>query len=432
VCIFNDVMNSDKENSMNILLITPHKGELPSYFLQQQVEMIKSLQDEISKRNPSISTSLLPLYQLDMKEMTISQIEEYFDTHQAAIDKADVIHSFSIFPLIFKSYFSNMLIFTINVESKYNEIKHFLPDVNEPGIEITSTIKNKKEFNYQEIMPGFTIDMPTSEFSSDSKNVVIFSSTRRFVDETKKVIKNFLPDAKFFIRMRTSGSLDSDEESFIVSMTDDIPFYFGVSEGNSEGEIDLLPLKLISKGIPIYTADSPVEKKLYPDYLHLLSLDQIPEKLTSLTSSVTKDEELVDTLHSFSCRFFFFSKMVDDVIRLYQGMIINKKKDDHTEWGSWETLKLSDSYKIKHLIVDSERSISPRKHKYRELIWAVIEGSAKVNVGSDEYDAKREDLFLIKQDQPHALVAGKNGVKIAEIQLGNYLGDDDIVKLKNT
>ena len=70
------------------------------------------------------------------------------------------------------------------------------------------------------------------------------------------------------------------------------------------------------------------------------------------------EEEIKDQLHSFACRFFFFSKVVDDVIRIYQDIINNKKKKDDRPWGSWESLKLEKNYKVKHIHVAPNQKLS--------------------------------------------------------------------------
>ncbi len=413
---------------MEVLLITPYKGELPFYFLQQQVEMIKSLKEEVPIRNKNIETTILPLHQTDISEMPLKDVKSFLEKNRALIERADLIHSFSELPLIFRSYFPNTLLVTLNFERKSDELKNLIPEMEEPGLEVTTNIKFSHSIPHQELLPGFVIEMPKDEFSYSSKNVIIFASTREFIVNAKKEISKIIPDANYFIKLRASGTLEKGEESFNISFAESLNFVLGVTETDPEKEIDLLPLKIMSKGIPVFIINSPFEKKFYPDFLHVNSFDQLPELFKSMKEKITTEKKMRDELHSFACRYFFFSKMADDTIRLYQSIVNNKKKMDKRPWGYWETLKISDSYKVKHFYVASKEKLSLQTHKHREEVWAIVDGDGKITVGDETFDAAKGDMFVIKKEQKHRAEGGKKGLHIVEIQQGDYLGEDDIVR----
>ncbi len=416
---------------MNVLLVTPHKGELSPYFLNQQVEMIKSLREEIAIRGKNIETSILPLHLMDLDEMPMKEVTSVLENNRKIIEKADIVHSFSALPLHFRPYFKNTLLMTLNLERMGEKLKNLLPDPNQPGIEMTTSLKHSRGNTFQEFLPGFNIDLPAEEFSFKSKNFVIFASSRAFVDDSKKEIRKIAPDAEFFVRFRSETPLIDDEKAFKIDLLNETSFLLGLTEGNNEKEIDLLPLKVLSKGIPVFLVDAPFEKRFYPDFLHLSDISHLADQYGEIERNYEQEKELRDDLHSFACRYFFFSKMADDSLRVYSSLIQNKKKAEKRPWGEWESLKLKDNYKVKYIFVEPNEKLSLQFHKHREEIWTVVEGDGYVTVDEDVFEASRSDMFIIKKEQKHRAEGGKNGLHIIEIQTGDYLGEDDIVRLED-
>lgn len=416
---------------MNVLLITPHKSEMSFYFLQQQVEMIKSLKEELSIRNKSVTANILSLHQTDFENMSFQEIKQLFDKNRTLIENADIVHSFSEIPLFFRPFFPEMLLVTLNMEKKYESLGHLFPQDGEPGMMVTSTLKQHEHIPCQELLPGFFIDIPRDEFSYNSKNIILFASTRSFVNKTKKAVQEFIPDANFYIKLRGAGSLEEGEEQFNLSLTEDFSFLFGITETDIEKELDLIPLKVMSKGVPMFIVNSPLEKKFYPSFLHLSSLDELHNKYNDMKESIPSEPVMKDELHSFSCRFFFFSKMTDDTLRLYQDILHNRKRKDKRPWGHWETLRLKDTYKVKHFHVTAGEKLSLQSHKYRDEVWSIVGGEGNITVGDETFEAKKGDMFLVNRDQKHRAEATKTDLDVIEIQTGDYLGEDDIVRYED-
>ncbi len=416
---------------MNVLLITPHKGEMPFYFLQQQVEMIKTLKEEIPVRNKTVETHILPLHQIDIEATSLKEIRQLLEKNREFIERADIVHSFSELPLFFRPYFSSTLLVTVNLEKKYEALKPYLPPQEEPGIEVTTSVKCHNDIPYQELLPGFIIEVPKEEFSYSSKNVILFASTRTFINKAKKAVQQIMPDACFYVKLRSSGSLEEKEELFNISLVEDFQFAFGIAEADMEKELDLIPLKMLSRGIPVFIQSSPLEKKFYPDWLHLNALEEIPEKVRSMKKRFPKEAEIKDELHSFACRFFFFSKMTDDTIRMYQSILNNKRKRDRRPWGYWESLHLHDKYKVKHIYVANNEKLSLQIHRHRSEIWTVVDGTGSITVGDETFEAKKGDVFTIEKEQKHRAEGGRNGLHIIEVQTGEYLGEDDIRRIED-
>ncbi|MFO7735338.1 MAG: phosphomannose isomerase type II C-terminal cupin domain [bacterium] len=419
---------------MNILLITPHKGEVLPYYLKQKTAMIDSLRDEIPARNEKVQTTVMPLDKYDADNMTVREMKVLFSKFATEIENADIIHSFSELPLFFSEVFDKTTVFTLNLEKKYDELKKFLPEDGIPGTVVTSSFVNNHSLPYQELLPGFSIKKPSSEYDPESKNIIIFANDKEFAEDTATAVSHLIPDASFFVKFRKDIP-DADKlnmEPFLPSMLKKRSFLSAIAQTGTEKDIDLIPLTVLSRGVPVFTVNNPVEKRFYPDMLHVNSLRELPEAMENLKKRFPDKNSLVDELHSFACRFFFFSKMTDDMIRLYNTTINNYMKKADRPWGQWEALKLAGNYKIKSFFVKPGEQISLQKHKHRAEIWIVAEGEGTILIDGESFEAGRGDVYMVKKEQVHR-VSGKNsGIQIVEVQLGDYLGEDDIVRLQDS
>ncbi len=417
---------------MRILMLTPHKGEMDDYYLQQQVEMIKNLKEEIPIRNEEFVVDLIPFHQIDFNKSTLEELYAFLDKNKKMLENADIIHSFSEIPLHFSAYFKKTKILTLNLEKNYEQIKHLLPKPDTPGFEVTTNIKYNPSIPFQEILPGFLIDTPKKEFSLESNNVAIFANSMKFVEEAKKNILKSFPNAQFFIKTREGNFQPKKEDKiFNTTMVDSVSFKFCVSEPSKEKEIDMLPLKMVSKGIPVFLLNSPLEKKFYPEFLAINSFDELKPQFDKIVSTFKTEKLIKDELHSFSCRNFFFSKMIDDVIRLYNNVFNNNKAFDKRPWGYWESLLISEQYKVKHFFVENNEQLSLQSHRYRDEIWMVVKGNGVVTIDGERTDASKGDIFIIKRGQKHTVKGTNSGLDIVEIQTGDYLGEDDIFRFED-
>lgn len=98
-------------------------------------------------------------------------------------------------------------------------------------------------------------------------------------------------------------------------------------------------------------------------------------------------------------------------------------------WGMFKILSETKGYKIKEIVVKPGEKLSLQMHHHRAEFWVVIEGEAIVTVGEEEKHMKAQDFVFIPLQATHRLAnPGKTNLKIVEIQCGDYLGEDDIVR----
>ncbi len=104
----------------------------------------------------------------------------------------------------------------------------------------------------------------------------------------------------------------------------------------------------------------------------------------------------------------------------------------HRPWGTYEVLTNEDRYKIKRIVVKPGKRLSLQKHFHRSEHWIVVSGAAEVQVGDKTYPIKPNESTYIKMGEIHRLSnPGKIPVVLIEAQVGEYVGEDDIVRLSD-
>lgn len=107
-------------------------------------------------------------------------------------------------------------------------------------------------------------------------------------------------------------------------------------------------------------------------------------------------------------------------------------KIEKRPWGSFEVIQESEKYKIKRLIVEKDEILSLQKHYHRSEHWVVVQGCAKVLVGEKEMILNKDQSVYIPIDTLHRLEnVGKIPLIIIEVQSGDYLGEDDIIRFED-
>ncbi len=104
----------------------------------------------------------------------------------------------------------------------------------------------------------------------------------------------------------------------------------------------------------------------------------------------------------------------------------------HRPWGTYTILEDSPGYKIKRIEVKPGKRLSLQKHYHRNEHWIVVSGTATVTVGSDTRLIRPNESTYIKMGEVHRLEnQGKIPVVLIEAQVGEYTGEDDIVRIED-
>jgi len=101
-------------------------------------------------------------------------------------------------------------------------------------------------------------------------------------------------------------------------------------------------------------------------------------------------------------------------------------------WGSYTILEDTPGYKIKRIEVKPGKRLSLQKHYHRNEHWIVVSGTATVTVGETTKLIRPNESTYIKMGEVHRLANdGKIPVVLIEAQVGEYTGEDDIVRLED-
>ncbi|WP_345974988.1 mannose-1-phosphate guanylyltransferase/mannose-6-phosphate isomerase [Sulfurimonas sp. HSL3-7] len=102
----------------------------------------------------------------------------------------------------------------------------------------------------------------------------------------------------------------------------------------------------------------------------------------------------------------------------------------HRPWGTYTILDESDGYKVKRIVVKPGKRLSLQKHYHRSEHWIVVSGTATVTRGKEEYLVRANESTYIPMGEIHRLEnVGRIPLVMIEAQVGEYVGEDDIVRI---
>ena len=115
-----------------------------------------------------------------------------------------------------------------------------------------------------------------------------------------------------------------------------------------------------------------------------------------------------------------------------QFSIVHSPLTTHRPWGTYTVLEDTQGYKIKRIEVKPGKRLSLQKHFHRNEHWIVVSGTATVTVGDKEFLVRPNESTYIKMGEVHRLANdGKIPVILIEAQVGEYTGEDDIIRLED-
>lgn len=106
-----------------------------------------------------------------------------------------------------------------------------------------------------------------------------------------------------------------------------------------------------------------------------------------------------------------------------------KNKTGERPWGSYTVLDQGIHYKIKRIEVMPGQRLSLQKHHHRSEHWIVVSGTALVTCDDSQTIVNINESTFIPIGKTHRLEnPGKIPLVIIEVQSGEYLGEDDIIR----
>ena len=159
-----------------------------------------------------------------------------------------------------------------------------------------------------------------------------------------------------------------------------------------------------------------------------------------LVNSVDEAAEAVQKVAAISrkkCRDsieknFSIDRMVADYIKVYETIIEKCKRESERPWGHYEVLLHMPGYKVKTLTILPQGEISLQRHSHRKEHWYIVNGKGIVTKNKSEIRVFAGDSVDLPVNEVHRIknIDNENLVFI-EIAQGDYLGEDDIVRLED-
>ncbi len=104
----------------------------------------------------------------------------------------------------------------------------------------------------------------------------------------------------------------------------------------------------------------------------------------------------------------------------------------HRPWGTYTILDENPGYKVKQITVRPGAKLSYQYHHHRSEHWIVVRGTATITIDDKTFELKANESTYIPKEAKHRLAnMQKDELVIIEAQVGNYLGEDDIVRLQD-
>ena len=98
-------------------------------------------------------------------------------------------------------------------------------------------------------------------------------------------------------------------------------------------------------------------------------------------------------------------------------------------WGWYQVIAEAPGHLIKRIAVNPGQQISLQKHRQRSEHWVVVSGTARVTVGEKTFNVHPNESTFVPVSQKHRLEnPGKVPLVLIEVQSGEYLEEDDIVR----
>jgi mannose-1-phosphate guanylyltransferase len=112
------------------------------------------------------------------------------------------------------------------------------------------------------------------------------------------------------------------------------------------------------------------------------------------------------------------------------------ESDNHRKvyrpWGYFDLIDSGKNYQVKKILVNSGGKLSLQQHKKRSEHWIILKGVATITCGKNFFQLNKNESTYIPKGEIHRLENnGEDPLEVIEIQTGNYLGEDDIIRLKD-
>ena len=112
--------------------------------------------------------------------------------------------------------------------------------------------------------------------------------------------------------------------------------------------------------------------------------------------------------------------------------VANVHSRKHRPWGYFESVHVGRRFQVKHIVVAPGAALSLQLHRRRDEHWVVVRGVADIVRGDETFRLYENQSTYIPLGTTHRLAnPGPEPLELIEVESGDYLGEDDIVRLED-
>ena len=125
-------------------------------------------------------------------------------------------------------------------------------------------------------------------------------------------------------------------------------------------------------------------------------------------------------------------KMITESLKIQARSEWQLSREVYSPWGKYYSTASGQGYQVKRLTVNPGAKLSTQMHHHRSEHWVVVAGQERVHYGAESHDLKVNESTYHGKEVVHALEnPGKLPLELIEVQVGSYLGEDDIVRFSD-
>jgi len=125
-------------------------------------------------------------------------------------------------------------------------------------------------------------------------------------------------------------------------------------------------------------------------------------------------------------------RLIVDALKAMDAPEVTQPKVSLRPWGSWTSLLKGPGYQIKLLEIKQGAKPSLQRHQHRSEHWIVVAGTALVTRNAEKIEVHTNESVFLPVGAVHRIEnCGKVRLQVIEVQVGEYLGEDDIVRLED-
>jgi mannose-6-phosphate isomerase-like protein (cupin superfamily) len=404
-----------------------------------EVTLFPTAQGESSlsprSRHPEPSPGKINRFESEVSECL--QISELFDR----ADDFDLIHNHAGFlPLTYSGLINRPILTTIHgcgtgvglpIYKRYNGRAFYVS---------TSTARRSPELIYQATI-CYGIDVESFTFNDRSATDLLFCGLihpdrgvaqaieiSRLTDKPL-VIAGAIQDEDFF-SAEIAPLLDGNRVRYVGPVR---PAMRNQLLGRAlallhpvacDESFDFSVLEATACGTPVIAFDSGLLREIIREGINGFVVPDV--------SAAAEAVKKVPTISRAECRKitaerFSQRRMVDDYLKVYEGILETTKTEDRRPWGYYEVLSDLPDHKVKRIVVWPGKRLSLQRHRLRSEHWTIIAGSPVVTIDGKNVHMRVGQSIDIPVGTEHRIYnPDQDPVVFIEVQMGEYFGEDDI------